>query len=50
MTNRNPIPDDAVLVAIDIAKHKNVVLIERPGSSRRRKQATSGASVTTASF
>ncbi len=34
--NRNPIPDDAVLVAIDIAKHKNAVLIERPGSSRRR--------------
>jgi transposase len=36
MTNRNPIPDDTVLVAIDIAKHKNAVLIERPGSSRRR--------------
>lgn len=36
MTNRHPIPDHAVLVAIDIAKHKNAVLIERPGSSRRR--------------
>ena len=36
MTNRNPIPDDAVLVAIDIAKHKNAVLVERPGSPRRR--------------
>jgi hypothetical protein len=36
MTNRYPIPNHAVLVAIDIAKHKNAVLIERPGSSRRR--------------
>lgn len=36
MTIRNPIPKDAVLVAIDIAKHKNAVLIERPGSVRRR--------------
>ena len=27
---------DAVLVAIDIAKHKNAVLVERPGSPRRR--------------
>jgi transposase len=36
MTNRNPITDGAVLVAIDIAKHKNAVLIEHPGHKRRR--------------
>ncbi len=36
MTNRNPIPDDAMLVAINFAKHKNAVLFKRPGSSRRR--------------
>ena len=28
MTNRDPIPSDAVLVAIDIAKVRNEVLIE----------------------
>jgi transposase len=36
MTNRHPIPDHAVLVAIDIAKYRNAVLIELPGRSRRR--------------
>lgn len=36
MTNRNPIPDGAVLVAIDVAKNRNEVLIELPGSKRRR--------------
>jgi len=36
MTNRNPIPDDAVLVAIDVAKNRNEILIELPGSKRRR--------------
>ena len=37
MTNRNPIPDDAVLVAIDVAKNRNEILIELPGSKRRRQ-------------
>jgi transposase len=36
MTNHHPIPDQAVLVAIDIAKHRNAVLIELPGRTRRR--------------
>ena len=30
MTNRDPTPADAVLVAIDIAKARNEVLIEMP--------------------
>ena len=32
MTNREPTPADAVLVAIDISKLRNDVLIELPGS------------------
>ena len=39
MTNLHPIPDQAVLVAIDIAKHRNAVLIELPGRTRRRSLA-----------
>ena len=31
MTNREPMPAGAVLVAIDIAKARNEVLIEVPG-------------------
>lgn len=37
MTNAQLIPESAVLVAIDIAKSRNDVLIEIPGQSRRRR-------------
>jgi hypothetical protein len=37
MTNRQPIPTDALLVAIDIAKVRNEVLIEAPNHKRRRR-------------
>src|SRR5690606_30407719 len=37
MTSQNSIPADAVLVAIDIAKVRNEVLIEAPGNKRRRR-------------
>jgi hypothetical protein len=37
MTNANTIPADAVLVAIDIAKVRNEVLIEAPHHKRRRR-------------
>jgi transposase len=37
MTNRKPIPTDALLVAIDIAKVRNEVLIEAPNHKRRRR-------------
>jgi hypothetical protein len=37
MTNRQPIPPDAVLVAIDIAKVRNEVLIEASHHKRRRR-------------
>ena len=37
MTIANSIPTDAVLVAIDIAKVRNEVLIEAPGDKRRRR-------------
>ncbi|MCO6388231.1 hypothetical protein GTK01_14565 [Aliihoeflea sp. 40Bstr573] len=36
MTSPNIIPADAVLVAIDIAKLRNEVLIEAPGHKRGR--------------
>jgi transposase len=36
MTDRNPIPAGAVLVAVDIAKLRNEVLIEIPAQKRRR--------------
>ena len=36
MTNRQPIPTDALLVAIDIAKVRNEVLIEAPTDGARR--------------
>jgi hypothetical protein len=35
MTDRNPIPAGAVLVALDIAKLRNEVLIEIPAQKRR---------------
>jgi transposase len=37
MTNREPTPADAALVAIDISKTRNDVLIEVPDSPRRRR-------------
>jgi hypothetical protein len=37
MTNRQPIPMDALLVAIDIAKVRNEVLIEAPNHKRWRR-------------
>jgi len=37
MTNRDPIPSDAVLVAIDIAKVRNEVSIEASHHKRRRR-------------
>ena len=37
MTRSNTIPMTAVLVAIDVAKSRNEVLIEMPGSRRRRR-------------
>lgn len=37
MTNVHPISDPAILVAIDIAKSRNDVLIEIPGHGRRRR-------------
>ena len=37
MTNREPTPASAVLVAIDISKTRNDVLIEVPGGSRHRR-------------
>ena len=37
MTNREPTPAGAVLVAIDISKARNDVLIEVPGRPRRRR-------------
>jgi hypothetical protein len=36
MTLSEDMPDRAVLVAIDVAKHRNEVLIEIPGRARRR--------------
>lgn len=37
MTLREPTPPDAVLVAIDVSKQRNDVLIEIPGKVRRRR-------------
>lgn len=37
MTLQNPTPSDAVLVAIDVAKSRNEVLIEVPGRQRRQR-------------
>lgn len=37
MTNRQPTPSGAALVAIDIAKHRHEVLVERPGHGRRQR-------------
>ena len=37
MTERKPTPAGAVLVAVDISKHRNDVLIAEPGRRRRRR-------------
>jgi transposase len=37
MTKRNPTPTNAVLVAIDMSKHRQEVLLERPEGGRRRR-------------
>jgi transposase len=37
MTNPYPTPPDTVLVAMDVAKMRNEVLVEVPGRSRRRR-------------
>jgi transposase len=37
MTLKEPTPADAVLVAIDVSRARNDVLIEKPGSARRRR-------------
>ncbi len=37
MTNREPTPPEAILVAIDVSKLRNDVLIEAPGMRRRRR-------------
>lgn len=37
MTLAKDMPDRAVLVAIDVAKHRNEILIEAPGRARRRR-------------
>src|SRR5580658_7336851 len=37
MTERNPTPANTVLVAIDMSKHRQEVLIERPEGGRRRR-------------
>lgn len=37
MTNREPTPSDVVLVAIDVSKLRNDILIEIPGKVRRRR-------------
>lgn len=37
MTFTENTPDSAVLVAIDVAKHRNEILIEMSGRGRRRR-------------
>ena len=37
MTKRSSTPADAVLVAIDMSKHRQKVLLERPEGGRRRR-------------
>jgi len=37
MTKRSSTPTDTVLVAIDMSKHRQEVLIERPEGGRRRR-------------
>ena len=45
MTLREPTPPDAALVAIDISKLRNDVLIELPGKARRRRMVVSNTKV-----
>ena len=37
MTLSEDMPDRTVLLAIDVARHRNDVLIEMPGRARRRR-------------
>jgi transposase len=43
MTLRDPTPPDAILVAIDVSKQRNDVLIEIPGKGRRRRMVVVNA-------
>lgn len=43
MTNHQLIPNEGMLVAIDVAKARSEVLIEVPGSGRRRRLAVLNA-------
>src|SRR5680860_675131 len=43
MTLKEPTPADAVLVAIDVSKARNDVLIEIPGKGRRRRMVVVNA-------
>ena len=43
MTISMSTPNGAVLVAIDIAKNRNEVLIEEPGKTRRRRMTVLNA-------
>ena len=49
MTTREVTPLDAALVAIDVSKARNDVLIELPGSRRRRRFAIRRAHSATSS-
>ncbi len=40
MTKAQSMPEKAVLVAIDVAKHRNEILIEEPDRRRRRRRLT----------
>jgi len=42
MTKRSSTPADAVLVAIDMSKHRQEVLIERPEGSSAPKAGAAG--------
>ncbi len=45
MTNRNSTPADAVLVAIDMSKHRQEILLERPEGGRRRRMTVMASKV-----
>jgi hypothetical protein len=37
MARHEPTPSDATLIAIDVAKTRNEILVEQPGQPRRRR-------------
>ena len=47
MTTTKLTLNDALLVAIDIAKHRNEVLIEEPGRARRRRMSVLNTGLST---